>query len=208
MVHLYVLYACVYVVAGKHAPRAGTTRCDESQVFFQADECRKEIPKKHGGLIEKTRQSRSWLECQDTSADSWIPADANDPGNRLYKAEADVSDESALAALLAPLPQQARATFAPSDFRHPIQRTFQGSGSLSFFVVGTGSSVMVFAVSNLDDFQFADMATDFSSAAAAMTIEKEFDFATMAEDAGVQLSHHTEISHRDMPPPGGMATEP
>jgi hypothetical protein len=133
--------------------------------------------------------------------------------NRLYEAEAKASDESALAALLTPLPPQARATLAPSDLKSPFQRSFQssgGPGSLSFFLLGTGSSVVAFAVSNLDDFQFADLATDVSSAAAEMTADndKDLDFPGMAEDAGVQLSFHTVITHRDMPPPGGISPEP
>lgn len=207
MLHLYVLYACVHLIGGKHAPRSGETRCVESQVFFRADQCKRQLPN-GGGRTKKSRRSQSWLECQETSADSWIPADANGPGNILYKAQASVSDASALAALLTPLSPQARAALESSDFKRSFQTTFQGPGSLSFFIVGTGSSVIAFAVTHLDDFQFADMATDLSSATAAMTIEKDLDFATIAQDAGVELSYHTETSQRAGPPPGGMATEP
>jgi len=220
MLHFYVLYACVHVMAGKHAhapgkhaDQTGKTQCVESRVFFAADDCKRQVPKKHGGLLQKTKQARSWFECQEVHADTWIPADPTDHVSRLYEAAARASDESALAALLSPLSPQARATLAPSDLKSPFQRTFQssgGPGSLSFFLLGTGSSVVVFAVSNLDDFQFADLAADVSSAGAEMNADqsKDLDFPGMAEDAGVQLSYHTVISHRDMPPPGGMSPEP
>ena len=33
-------------------------------------------------------------------------------------------------------------------------------------------------------------------------------FAAIAEDAGVELSYHTEMSQRAMPPPGGMRSDP
>lgn len=208
MLHLYVLYACMHLAADKHTGQAASTRCDESEVFFQAEPCRKELPKKPDRPTKVSKYVWTWLECQDTRADSWIPADASGGGNRLYKAQASVSDGDGLAALLAPLTAQARATLTPGELKHALQRTFQGPGNLSFFIVGTGSSVTAFAVTNLDDFQFTDMATDVSSAAAAMTIDKDLDFKTIAEDAGVELSHHTEASERVMPPPGGMATEP
>lgn len=207
MLDLYVLYACVHIIGGKHAHQASKTQCVEGQVFFDISECKKELPK-GGGLMEKSKHARSWLECKETRADSWIPADAAGRGTRLYKAEARVSDGNALAALLAPLSPQARATLGPDDLKRPFQRTFQGPGSLSFFIVGTGSSVIAFAVTHLDDFQFADMAADVSSASADMTTEKNLDFATMAEDAGVELSYHTETSQRAMPPPGGVEAEP
>lgn len=208
MLHLYLLYACMHLAADKHTGQAASTRCDESEAFFQAEPCKKELPKKADRARKVSQYVWTWLECQDTQADSWIPADATDRGNRLYKAQASVSDEKALAALLAPLTAQARATLAPRDLEHPFQRTFQGPGNLSFFIVGTGSSVTAYAVTNLDDFQFTDMATDVSSAAAAMTLEKDLNFKTIAEDAGVELSHHTETSQRALPPPGGIAAEP
>jgi hypothetical protein len=209
MLDLYVLYACVHLIAGKHSHEASKTQCVEGQVFFHAEECKKRVPKKGGGVTQKSRHSVSWLECKETRADSWIPADATDSGTRLYKAEASVSDQSALAALLAPLSPQARATLKPGDFTGRFERTFQGPGNLSFFIVGTGSSVFAYAVSNLDDFQFTDMATDMSSSSAAMaTTEEDLDVASMAQDAGVQLSYHTETSQRAMPPPGGVETEP
>lgn len=202
MLHLYVLYACVHLIAGKHAAQPGKTQCVESRAFFQAEQCKSRLPK-GAGLTQKTKSARSWLECQETEADSWIPADPDDGVSRLYEAEASVSDASAMAALLAPLPPQARATLAPGGFR---RRAFQGPGALSFFIERTGSSVIVFAVSNLDDFQFADIASDVSSSSVAP--EEDLDFSSIAEYAGVQLSYHTEISQRTLPPPGGMATAP
>ncbi|MGH8317457.1 MAG: hypothetical protein ACREUL_05695 [Steroidobacteraceae bacterium] len=186
------------------AAQAHKTRCVEQQIFFHADECKKELPK-GGRLTEKHWHTRSWFECQETSADSWIAGGAR--GSRMYKAEAFASDENALTALLAPLSPQARATLQPADLKHPFQRTFQGPGLWSFFVVGTGSAVTAYAVANLDDFQFADLATDFSSSSATIKTEA-LDFATMAEDAGVKLSYHAEMSHRAMPPPGGMEAAP
>ena len=208
MLHLYVLYACMHLAADKHTGQAASTRCDESEVYFQAGPCRKELPKKADRPKKVSKYVWTWLECQDTQADSWIPTDASAGGNRLYKAQASVADGNALAALLAPLGAHARATLTPGDLKHTFQRAFQGPGNLSFFIVGTGTSVTAFAVTNLDDFQFTDMATDVSSAAAAMTVDKDLDFKTIAEEAGVELSHHTEASQRVMPPPGGMATEP
>lgn len=207
MLDLYVLYACVHIGAGKPYAKTGKTQCVESQVYFRADECRRKVPK-GGGLAKQNRHTWSWLECKETRADSWIAADASDPGSRLYKAEAGVSDENALAALLTPLSPQARATLKPDDFKSPFQRAFQGPGSLSFFIVGTGSRVIAFAVTHLDDFQFADMAADVSSSSEQMTTAKDLDFDTVAEDAGVKLSYHTETSQLAMPPPGGVETEP
>jgi len=200
MLHLYVLYACVHFNAAKHAAAAATTRCVERQVFFHADECKMSLPKP-GRLTEKSKESRSWLECKATAADSWIGTDAAGQGNRLYEAQAVATDVEALSALLAPLSPQARATLRPVDFKHSVARAFQGPGRLSFFVVGTGAAVTVFALTNLDDFQFAGMAADVSSASASPA---EFDFETIAEDAGVELSYHSEMSQRAMPPPGGM----
>jgi len=200
MLHLFVLYACVHLNAAGHAAGAGTTRCIERQVFFRADECKQALPKP-GRLTEKSKESRSWLECKATAADSWIAADAAAQGSRLYEAQAGVADADALAALLAPLAPQARATLEPIDFKHAFERAFQGPGRLSFFVVGTGSRLTVFAVTNLDDFQFAGMAADVSSASESPA---DLDFETIAEDAGVELSYHSEMSQRAMPPPGGV----
>jgi hypothetical protein len=216
MLPLYVLFACVHFTAKNPAPRAGQTRCVEKQVFFDAGQCKRELPK-GDGLTGKTRYSRTWLECKETRAESWIPADANARGSRLYKAEASASDANAMAALLAPLSTQARAALGPGDFKRHFQRAFQGPGSLSFFVVGTGAEVIVFAVTNLDDFQFAQMSADVSSSSEGMTEgamggipeEKEdLDFAAVAENAGVKLGYHTEASRRAGPPPGGMTAEP
>jgi len=206
MIHLYVLYACMHLIAGKHAHHPGTTQCVESRVYFHAAPCKARLPK--GGLTEKSKTERGWLECQETQANSWIPDDPDDGATRLYQAEASTSDASALAALLAPFPPQARAALGPDGLIRPLRRTYQGPGDLSFFVVRTGSSVIVFAVSNLDDFQFADIAADVSSSSATLSTEGDMDFAGIAADEGVQLSYHTETSQRSMPPPGGMAATP
>lgn len=204
---LYVLYACVHLSAGKHARQPDEARCVEAQVYFRADECKRALAK--GGELKKPgKHPQSWLECQETRADSWIPADANDPGSRLYKAEASLSDANELAAVLAPLSPQARAALQQGDLQRPFQRAFQGPGSLSFFVVGSGARLIVFAVTRLDDFQFADMAADVSSSSEETTGEKDLDVETMAEDAGVTLSYHTETLQRAGPPPGGVAPEP
>jgi hypothetical protein len=204
---LYVLYACVHFT-GKHASQAGKTQCVESRTFFRAEECRKELPKRPD-KPQKIKGAVTWLECDTTTADSWIPAEASDAGNRLYKAQAGASDAGALAALLAPLTPEARATLGQGNLKGRFERTFQGPGGLSFFIVGTGSSVVAYAVTNLDDFQFTDMATDVSSSAAAMAATKEdLDLSTIAEDAGVELSYHTVMSRRAMPPPGGMGSGP
>jgi hypothetical protein len=204
---LYVLYACVHFT-GRHSPQAGQTQCVESGRFFRADECRKELPARPD-KTQKTHTGVGWQECVATHAASWLPADASDAGTRLYKAQANASDASALTALLAPLTPEARAALGHGNLRGRFERTFQGPGSLSFFIVGTGSAVVAYAVTNLDDFQFADMATDVSSAAAAMASSKEdLDMSTIAEDAGVELNYRTETSSRALPPPGGMRSEP
>jgi hypothetical protein len=207
MLQLYILYACLHLNAGKHAPKEGTTHCVEKQIFFRADDCKRELPK-GGGLTAHTRHERTWLECKVTADDSWIPPEANGGGSRVYQARASASDQAALAALFAPLTPDARATLQQADFKQAFQRAFQGPGRLSFFIVGTGSSVIAFAVTNLDDFQFAQMAADVSSSTDPMTTEKEVDFDTIAEEAGVTLSRQTEISQRDMPPPGNIVTGP
>ena len=207
MLDLYVLYACMHIGAGKPYAKTGKTQCVESRVYFHADDCKRKVPK-GGGLSKQNRYTWSWLECKETRADSWIAADANVPGSQLYKAEASVADANALAALLAPLSPQARATLAPDHLKGAFQRAFRGPGNLSFFIVGTGSRVIAFALTHLDDFQFADMAADVSSSSEQMTTEKDLDFDTIAENAGVKLSYHTEMSQRAMPPPGGVEAEP
>lgn len=207
MLHLYVLYACLHLNAGRHASRTATTQCTERRTFFSADECRRELPK-GGGLTAHSRHARSWLECKAAEGHAWIPGDADVSGSWLYEAQARASDENALAALLAPLSPQARATLRPADLKQPFQRTFQGPGRVSFFIVGNGSTVVVFAVTNLDDFQFAQMSADVSSLSDPMASATGLDFDTIAEDAGVTLSRHTEASQRSMPPPGGMETGP
>lgn len=204
---LYVLYACVHVAGAKHAHQPGKTQCVEAQTYFHVDECRKALAK--GAELKKPgKHPQSWLQCQQSRADSWIPADASDSGSQVYKAEASVSDAGELTALLAPLSPQARATLGPADVKSAFQRSFQGPGNLSFFVVGTGSKVIVFAVTHLDDFQFADMAADVSSSSEGMPTGKDLDVETMAEDAGVELSYHTEMSQRAAPPPGGVTSGP
>lgn len=208
MLHLYALYACVHFT-GKHDPQAGKTRCVESQIFFHAEECKSKLPTRRSRMMHKTEDGEGWLECEESTADSWIPADLGASGN-VYEAWAKAADATALTALLAPLTPQARATLESDGLQHGFGKAFQGPGRWSFFIVGTGASVIAYAVANLDDFQFADMATDVSSSAAAMSSEKdqELDFAGIAEDAGVQLSYHTTMSRRAMPPPGGMGTQP
>jgi hypothetical protein len=204
MLHFYVLYACVHITAGKPAPLAGRTECVERQVFFRAEQCVTAIPKR-GRLIERSKRARSWVECKEARADSWIPAEANVSGSRLYQAQAGISDEQALAALLTPLSPQARAMLESRGLKRPFQRAFQAPGGWSYFIVGTGSSVIVFVVTHLDDFQFAQMAADVSSSSATLTTEG-LDFSSLAEDAGVELSYHMEMSRRTMPPPGGLET--
>jgi hypothetical protein len=201
---LYVLYGCTHLTAHNPAPQAGRTRCVEAEVFFRADDCKGELPQA-GGLTEKSRHARSWFECDAIRADSWVPAGANDRVHLAYKAEVRTADASALTALLAPLSPPARATLSPDALKSPFQRAFQGPGHWSFFIAGTGSRVIAFAVSNLDDFQFTEIGTDISSSAMS---GEHLDFETMAEDAGVALSYHTELSRRAMPPPGGIEAEP
>src|SRR6185312_6895267 len=122
MLQLYVLYTCLHLNGGRHAPRADSTRCVEKLIFFRADECRKELPK-GGGLTAHSRHERSWVECRITKADSWIPAtEANGRGSWLYVAQAGASDEGALAALLAPLSPEARASLQSADFKHAFAR--------------------------------------------------------------------------------------
>ncbi|MFI4886698.1 MAG: hypothetical protein ACHQIF_14160 [Steroidobacterales bacterium] len=208
MLDLYVLYACVHLIAGKHTRQRDEARCVEAQVYFHAEGCRQALAR--GGEPKKSgKHPQSWLECQETRAESWIAADATDSGSRVYKAEASVSDANELAALLAPLSPQARATLLAGDLKGGrLQRAFQGPGDLSFFLVGTGSRLTIFAVTHLDDFQFADMATDLSSATQGAAIENELDVETMAEEAGIGLSYHTEMVQRAGPPPGGVVSEP
>ena len=206
MLHFYALYACVHLSAGKPVAHAGETECIERQVFFREDQCVSELPKR-GALTRRSKYSLSWLECRKMRAESWIPADANDGRSRLYQAQALASDPEALAAVLRPCPPEARASLGPEDFRRPLQRAFQGPGRLSFFIVGNGASVLVFAVTNLDDFQFTQIAADVSSFTAARS-DEVVDFKRMAEDAGVELSYHSEMSRRAEPPPRGIEAEP
>lgn len=205
MLHLYVLYACVWTKAGKSASRAPTTHCVEQQIFLDPGQCKKELPQ-GGALTERGRHERAWSECMDTPAESWIPPPATRRGIQVYKLTVDASDANALATLLAPLSLEARQTLTPDDFKRPFEKAFQGPDDLSFFIVGTGSRVIAFALTNLNDFQFTDVATDVSSSAATMKYG-DIDFETIAESAGIELSYHTETSSRDMPPPGGIEAE-
>lgn len=202
---LYVLYGCLHLTAHNPAAEAGRTRCVEAEVFFHADQCKRALPK-GGGLTEKSRRSRSWFECEATRADSWTPPVTNDRGHLACKAEVGASDESALSALLAPLGAQARASLQRGDFKRPFQRAFRAPGPWSLFIVGTGSKVIAFVVTNLDGFQFTEIATDISSS--AMMSAEDIDFEAMAEEAGIALSYPTEFSRRPMPPPGGMEAAP
>jgi hypothetical protein len=136
-----------------------------------------------------------------------LPPEADDRGCRLYKLQVSADDTKALAILLAPLDPQARAALPPEEFKRSFQRAFQGPGSRSFFIVGNGSTVTAYAVSGLNDFQFTGMATDVSSSAATPGGD-ELDFAGIAEAAGVELTYHTEMLQRDMPPPGGIEGGP
>lgn len=207
MLDLYVLYACALLSAGKHAPQSGKTQCVEAQVYFDIDECKRELAKATA-LKKPGKHPQRWLECQQTRANSWISADSSDPGNRLYKAQASVSDSRALAALLSPLSPEARAALGSADFKRPFPRAFQGPGDLSFFLVGAGSRLIVFAVTHLDDFQFADLATDVSSSSDGSTGGDDLDMQAIAENAGIELSYHTEIVRRTTPPPGGVVVQP
>jgi len=195
----------VWARPGKAAPRAPATHCVEQQIFLDPEQCKKDLPK-GGRLTEHSRHERAWSECKDTPADSWIPPKASHRGIRVYKLTVDASDAKAVDSLLAPLSPEARQTLTPDDFKRPFEKAFQGPGDLSFFIVGTGSRVIAFALTNLNDFQFTDVATDVSSSAATMKYG-DLDFETIAEDAGIQLSYQTETSSRDMPPPGGMEAE-
>jgi hypothetical protein len=206
MLHLYLLYACVYTNPGKHASKAATTRCVEQQVFLDVDHCKKKLPE-GGKLTERGKHERRWSECKETTADAWVPPEANDRGDRLYKLQIDATDANALATLLAPLSPEARATLHPEDFKRSFQRAFQGPGSRSFFIVGNGSKVIAYALTGLNDFQFTDVATDVSSSAAA-TPGDDLDFGSIAQSAGLELTYQTETLQRDMPPPGGVEVGP
>lgn len=206
MLHFYALYACMHLSAGKPVLHAGETECIDRQVVFRADQCVSELPKR-GPVVERSKYSLSWLECREMRAESWIPGDASDGRSRLYQAQVRASDTEALGAVLGPCSLEARASLRPEDFRHPLQRAFRGPGNLSFFIVGNGASVLVFAVTNLDDFQFTQIAADISSFAAARS-DEVVDFKRMAQDAGVELGYHSEMSRRDQPPPRGIEAAP
>jgi aspartate aminotransferase-like enzyme len=99
------------------------------------------------------------------------------------------------------LPPQARVTLPSSEFKRSFRGAFQAQNGLSFFLVGTGSTVIAFAVTNLTDSQFAQIAADagaFSGSVDGLVLD------SMAEDAGVELHYHTEVSQLVAPPPGDV----
>lgn len=180
------------------------TRCEETQIFFRADACRRNLPVR-GGLTGKSKYARSWLECQATEADSWVPARLGRRNIEVYKAQARIADSRALSDLLAPLSNRARSELGAAALAQPLVATDQGPGHLSFFLIGDGQTLVVFAVMNLSGFQFADIAADISS---SQESNEGLDFESLAEFAGVNLSYPTRRSRRAMPPPGGLVTLP
>lgn len=180
------------------------TRCMETQIFFRADACRGNLPVR-GGLTGKSRYARSWLECRVTQAASWIPARLGRRHIEVYKAQARIADSRALSDLLAPLSNRVRSALGTAALARPLVATDQGSGHLSFYLIGDGQTLVVFAVTNLSGFQFADIAADISS---SQESNEGLDFESLAEFAGVDLSYPTRLSHRATPPPGGLVTSP
>ncbi len=180
------------------------TRCVETQIFFKADACRGNLPVR-GGLTGKSKDARSWLECQVANAQSWVPARRSRSAIEVYKAQARIADTRSLSELLAPLSNRARAALGAAALARPLVATDQGPGDLSFFLIGDGQTVVVFAVTNLSGFQFADLAADISS---SQESNEGLNFDSLAEFAGVDLSYPTQLSHRATPPPGGMVTLP
>ncbi|MHB1872410.1 MAG: hypothetical protein ACYCT1_16360 [Steroidobacteraceae bacterium] len=140
-----------------------------------------------------------------TEADSWIPARLGRRSIEVYKAQARIADTRALSDLLAPLSSRARSALGAAALARPLVATDQGPGHLSFFLIGDGQTLVVFAVTNLSGFQFADIAADISS---SQESNEGLDFHSLAEFAGVNLSYPTRRSHRATPPPGGLVTVP
>lgn len=205
MLQLFVLYACVHLRAHLPIPQAGLTRCVQSEVFFDVKQCKSELLKFRKAdqvANHNNNYSRSWAECEETNAKSWIPTTAT-WSSREYRAQADVSDADALADLLAPLSPQARLTLKSENFRHQFRGNFQGPGNLSFFLIGTGSRVIAYAITNLDDSQFAQIATAVSLYRGS---GKNLCFDCMAEDAGVKTHYPVQRSRQPLPPPGGVET--
>lgn len=204
MIHLYTLYACLHFTRRAPDHQAGITRCIDAEIFFRLDSCKGNLPEK-GGLTHKGKYDRSWLECQVSEAHSWIPADTDSGVIEVYKAQASVMDRHALSGLLAPLSNRARAALNGTELTRPFVKTVQGPRNLSFFIIGDGQRVIVFAVTNLSGFQFADIAADISS---SQESNEGLNFESLGEFAGVKLSYPIQISHRAMPPPGGVAPGP
>ena len=200
MLHLYTLYACLHFTRRAPDHQAGLTRCVDAEIFFRLDSCKGDLPDK-GRVIHKGKYDRSWLECRVTEARSWIPADTGNRVIELYKAQARVTDSGALSALLAPLSSRARAALRTAALTRPFVTTAEGPGNLSFFIIGDGERIIVFAVTNLSGFQFADIAADISS---SQESNEGLNFESLAKFAGVKLSYPVRISHRAMPPPGGV----
>jgi hypothetical protein len=185
MIHLFTLYACLHFT--RHAPdhQAGVTRCVDAEAFFRLDECKGNLPAK-GGVVHKGKYDRSWLECQVTKAHSWIPADTNREAIEVYKAQARVTDARAMSALLAPLSKRARTVLQGAALTRPFVKSDEGPGYASFFIIGDGQRVVVFAVTNLSGFQFADIAADISS---SQESNQGLNFESLAKFAGVKLSY-------------------
>jgi hypothetical protein len=185
---VYVVYSCVHFNKNMPAPSADSTSCSESKVFFQPGECKKEVPAKNGGETYSNQFSRVWIECRERQQGSWIPAHQNDGVIRLLKAEAKASDQKAMSALLFPLEPKAR------DMIHidgPFRGSFVGRDSMSFFLVGDGSKVIVFGLSNLNDSQYANIS---ASVSLLKGTEDNSDFEIAAEHAGVKLGFYTETA--------------
>jgi hypothetical protein len=185
MTVIYALYSCMHFNKTMPAPQADTTQCMEAKVFFQSEQCRKEVPA-NDQVVDQNMYVRTWSECRERQSQSWIPQDDPDGVPRLYKAEARVSDQEAMTGLLSPLQPKVRSMI-PTDGR--LRGTFQGPGKMSFFVVGDGDRVIVFAVSNLNDSQFINIAAAVSNLKGAAD---NLDFEVAAEHAGVKLHYHSE----------------
>jgi hypothetical protein len=185
---IYALFTCVHFSKNMPTPEAGSTRCVEGKVFFRADQCKKGVPAKKGGVTGSNQYARGWVECRESQQESWLPVDEKDGVPRLYKAEAEVSDKEAMTALLAPLEPKVRVMI-PADGR--LRGSFAGPEHMWFFVVGDGDKVIMFAVSNLNDSQ----APSIAAAVGFMKgTEDNLDFEIAAEHAGVKLDYHTEVS--------------
>ena len=204
MIHLYTLYACLHFTRGAPDHQAGLTRCVDAEIFFRLDSCKGNLPEK-GGVVRKGKYQRGWLECRVTEARSWVPTKTHNGVIEVYKAQARATDSKALSALLAPLSARARAALHGAALTRPFVTTDEGPGNRSFFIIGDGDRIIVFAVTNLSGFQFADIAADISS---SQESNQGLNFESLAKFAGVKLSYPVRISHRAMPPPGGVESAP